>query len=629
MNVVQLLSQIELTGAETHAVSLAEALEKKGYRIFILSDQLHLKTSIPFVPLAVHRTTFIKRLQSIFKLRQFIRNNRIEIIHAHSRASAKIGYWATRGLDCALVTTLHGRQHYSLSKKLFNHYGEKMISVCENIKKQMILDFNLRETQIQVIRNFYRFKEISPDSSNSPVSPESPDSSVKPAAKLTAKPTNNSTAPRVISFLGRTTGPKGQNWEFILQNFCEMLLKKYPLIEIHFAGGLETSLNLKTQDFINSFKKNYPNRFQFHGPLDNLQGLIQKSHLVIGAGRIAIEALLAGKKVLSLGEQSYEGLVTASSLEKNKASNFGDILETNSIDINWTQFYQDLELEIENDEPQILTQLCDSYEETQVVNQIIATYHSASFKKRYSHPIPILMYHQVVEKEISSPHKIFITAAQFEKHLLFLKKSQFTSLTFGDLYRFKTGILPWSEFPKKPIILTFDDGYENNLTLALPLLKKYNFKSVIYLLANPHTTNYWDKNSGAPSLPLMSREQRQMISEFMEVGSHGFDHKKLSEMTDKEAYHEICDSKIQLEKEFKKTIYSYAYTYGVRHPMASEFCKKAGYEYAVNTTTGGFHHEEDPYSLFRVSIFPTDTASSLKRKTKSWYRRYYYFKRKE
>jgi F0F1-type ATP synthase membrane subunit b/b' len=47
----------------------------------------------------------------------------------------------------------------------------------------------------------------------------------------------------------------------------------------------------------------------------------------------------------------------------------------------------------------------------------------------------------------------------------------------------------------------------------------------------------------------MSREQRQIISEFMEVGSHGFDHKKLSEMTDKEAYHEIGDSKIQLEKE--------------------------------------------------------------------------------
>lgn len=624
MKVVQLLSQIELTGAEAHAVSLAEALEKKGHQIFIISDQLHSKTSIPFFPLAIHRTTFIKRLQSIFKLRQFIRKNKIEIIHAHSRASAKMGYWATRGLDCALVTTLHGRQHCSLSKKLFNHYGEKIIAVCENIKKQMILDFNLRETQIQVIRNFYRFKELVPNSPNSPDSADSLDS-----PNSTVKPTNNSTAPRVISFLGRTTGPKGQNWEFILQNFCEMLLKKYPLIEIHFAGGLETSLNLKTQDFINSLKTNYPNRFQFHGPLDNLQGLIQKSYLVVGAGRIAIESLLAGKKVLSLGEQSYEGLVTASSLEKNKSSNFGDILETNSVEINWNQFYQDLELEIENDEPQILTQLCESYEETQVLDQIIATYHSASFKKRYSHPIPILMYHQVVEKEIASPHKIFITAVQFEKHLLFLKESQFTSLTFADLYRYKTGILPWSEFPKKPIILTFDDGYENNLTLALPLLKKYNFKSVIYLLAHPHTTNYWDKNSGAPSLPLMSREQRQIISEFMEVGSHGFDHKKLSEMTDKEAYHEICDSKIQLEKEFQKTIYSYAYTYGVRHPMASEFCLKAGYQYAVNTTTGGFHHEEDPYSLFRVSIFPTDTVSSLKRKTKSWYRRYYYFKRKE
>jgi peptidoglycan/xylan/chitin deacetylase (PgdA/CDA1 family) len=239
------------------------------------------------------------------------------------------------------------------------------------------------------------------------------------------------------------------------------------------------------------------------------------------------------------------------------------------------------------------------------------------------------MYHQVVDDSFSSPHKIYITDKNFEKHLAFFKKAGFTTLTFKDLYEFKMGSKDFSKFPSKPLILTFDDGYVNNLTTAVPLLEKYGFKAVIYLLANHHKTNYWDENSGAPQLPLMTAEQRQQISQHMEIGSHGFDHKKLSEMNLDEARFEITESKKVLEKEFNQQIYSYAYTYGIRHEFSSLLAYGAGYKYAVNTTTGGFHHEEDPYSLFRVSIFPTDDESSLKRKTKSWYRKYYYLKRKE
>jgi hypothetical protein len=65
----------------------------------------------------------------------------------------------------------------------------------------------------------------------------------------------------------------------------------------------------------------------------------------------------------------------------------------------------------------------------------------------------------------------------------------------------------------------------------------------------------------------------------------------------------------------------------VTRPEGAEMVQRAGYEYALNTDTGGMLMEEDPYSIFRVNIFPNETTSSLSKKTSKWYRRYYKFKR--
>lgn len=614
MNIVQLLSQVELTGAEVHAVHLAESLQKQGHGSYIISDELHMKTQVPFISLPIHRAKgAYQRWVSIRTLRKFILQHNIQIVHAHSRGAVRIAYWACKHTPAALVTTLHGRQHYSLSKKLFNLYGDKIIAVCENIKEQMIKDFSFVDSQIQVIRNFFDIESI-----------------LKSQATDKQEVASNKF---VLACLGRTTGPKGKNWEFFIQNHVANLLTKHPGLEIHFGGGPFELLSKESQNIFSQLQTQFPHRMIFHGKNESLFPIIKASNLVLAAGRIAIESLMFKKHTLALGEQSYEGLITDETFFQTTTSNFGDILSKEETIISWSQIILDIEKEILNpssiDFEKITSFLLKTFDEKPNVEQIKAVYTSAMFKKKYPKNIPILMYHQIVDEGFSSPHKIYITESNFEKHLQFFKRSGFTSLTFKDLYEFKMGIKDFSTFPTNPLILTFDDGYVNNLTKAAPLLNKYGFKAVIYLLATPHETNYWDKDSGAPQLPLMNTQQRQEISQFMEIGSHGFDHKKLTEMSLEEARHEIAESKNVLEKEFQQTIYSYAYTYGIRHVFSSILAYNAGYKYAVNTTSGGFHHEDDPFSLFRVSIFPTDDANSLKRKTKSWYRKYYYLKRKE
>ncbi len=100
-------------------------------------------------------------------------------------------------------------------------------------------------------------------------------------------------------------------------------------------------------------------------------------------------------------------------------------------------------------------------------------------------------------------------------------------------------------------------------------------------------------------------------------------------MTDEEAFHELQASKESLEKEFGLPVNTYAFTYGITSPKAAQLAFTAGYDYAVNTDTGGLVLEESPYQIFRVNIFPEESSLSLWKKTSSWYRKYYFRKRKK
>ena len=98
-------------------------------------------------------------------------------------------------------------------------------------------------------------------------------------------------------------------------------------------------------------------------------------------------------------------------------------------------------------------------------------------------------------------------------------------------------------------------------------------------------------------------------------------------MNPESALSELVESKKSLEKEFHELVNVFAFTYGITTPSAAALAQAAGYDYAVNTDTGGKLLEEDPYSIFRVSIFPDENKWSLFKKTSTWYRKYYFLKR--
>ena len=97
---------------------------------------------------------------------------------------------------------------------------------------------------------------------------------------------------------------------------------------------------------------------------------------------------------------------------------------------------------------------------------------------RDSVEIPIIMYHSITADQASESEYV-ISAERFENDLIWLQENGFTSILPSQLADY---VMYRTRLPAKPVILSFDDGYCNNYTLAYPLLQKYNMKAVIAVI---------------------------------------------------------------------------------------------------------------------------------------------------
>ncbi len=215
-------------------------------------------------------------------------------------------------------------------------------------------------------------------------------------------------------------------------------------------------------------------------------------------------------------------------------------------------------------------------------------------------PIPILMYHSIasmpkgtVMRSLHVPPKRF----HFQMHLL--KWLGYKGLSMGELLPYLKG-----EKSGKVVGITFDDGYRNNLTEAMPVLQQLGFSATCYIISQKiGGTNEWDLDKGIPENPLMNEEEvRQWIDGGMEIGSHTQHHVRLSECDEEEATLEIGQSKIDLEQQFNCTIDHFCYPYGGLNAFIEEITNAAGYLTATTVSRGRTQPESPLLTLPRVPV---------------------------
>ena len=132
--------------------------------------------------------------------------------------------------------------------------------------------------------------------------------------------------------------------------------------------------------------------------------------------------------------------------------------------------------------------------------------------------LPVVMYHSVCNKP---PSEYTVTPQQLESDLIWLKSNGFTAVSAQQIIGYTRCR---AELPEKPVLITFDDGFYNNLSLALPLLEKYDMCAVVSIVGR-YTDDYAAADPHADSYSYLTWEDISELaaSQRIEIGSHTYD----------------------------------------------------------------------------------------------------------
>lgn len=222
-------------------------------------------------------------------------------------------------------------------------------------------------------------------------------------------------------------------------------------------------------------------------------------------------------------------------------------------------------------------------------------------------PIPILTYHQVAvaPPKGAAYRSLYVAPSDFARQMGVLKWLGYRGLSMTALQPYLTG-----ERVGKVVGITFDDGYLNNLTHALPVLRRFNFSSTCYAVSQRlGATNIWDEAVGIVQTDLMTGpELRQWVAGDQEVGAHTRNHVHLTDVDMVDAQTEIGLCKTELEAACGQPVNHFCYPYGEYAPVHKDMVRVAGYHTATTTQRSRCALEEDLMALPRVPIVRSTTV---------------------
>ncbi len=208
--------------------------------------------------------------------------------------------------------------------------------------------------------------------------------------------------------------------------------------------------------------------------------------------------------------------------------------------------------------------------------------------------ILVLNYHQVQ----NAHHSLAVPIADFEAQMNYLYSHGYVTITPDELYSGLTGEL---ELPKKPVLITFDDGYADNYTNAFPILQYYGMRATIFVI--PAFVGKYNNY-------LTWEEMQEMENGGITFESHTLNHYKLEELPDDEIRSELLNSKQILEENLGHPVEFLAYPTGTYNLHIAGIAKAVGYKGAFTIKYGDVDMGSNFYALERVPIF--HTANTMK-----------------
>jgi peptidoglycan/xylan/chitin deacetylase (PgdA/CDA1 family) len=213
-------------------------------------------------------------------------------------------------------------------------------------------------------------------------------------------------------------------------------------------------------------------------------------------------------------------------------------------------------------------------------------------------PPALLAYHGV-GSATADPARLLVEPNLLESHVRFLQRRGYRFLTAEEL-------LAEGQPRPRTAVLTFDDGFRNWLTAALPLLRRLGVRATFYVCPGLFGGRHWHLD-GEEGRLLDESEARELLEAGMELGSHTLSHPDLRLLDGGELSRELEESKSEVERLTGRPCRTLAYPYGLYDERVVSAAGAAGYELAFAWLPGPWH----PLKAPRLPAPPRNGARRL------------------
>ncbi len=211
--------------------------------------------------------------------------------------------------------------------------------------------------------------------------------------------------------------------------------------------------------------------------------------------------------------------------------------------------------------------------------------------------VPIVMYHHLEEDE-SKLNEFMVTPEKFRTDMEKIQELGYQTVSYREIYDFVYGN---GKLPEKPILVTFDDGYESNYIYAYPVLKELKMKATIAIIG---VTVGKDEYMGKPAFPHFSYEQAKEMQDsgYIEIQTHTYDLHNIEKRTgvlpndseDLSVYNQIVREDItkatkEIEENIGNECFVFSYPYGAYNDLTEHIMEELGFSITVTTDAGVNH----------------------------------------
>lgn len=221
--------------------------------------------------------------------------------------------------------------------------------------------------------------------------------------------------------------------------------------------------------------------------------------------------------------------------------------------------------------------------------------------------VPILLYHQVTPRPHPRFHKYSVTPRAFAAQMRWLAAAGYRTVSLEDLRERRDAL------PGRPVVVTFDDGFQECVEHAVPILERHGFTAAFFLVAGlAGGRSRWLAAERGIELPLIDwTAARRLEERGFRCGSHTLTHPRLAELPAAACRRELAESRRVMEDHLGQPVREMAYPFGSFNPAVRDMAAGAGYGIACSSRPGPSPADDDPLALRRIAIEGGDSLADF------------------